>query len=114
MCDEEGILIPVYDKHMNLLTAVRFTDNLNLRDVPYYLNESENQGIIRIKEGKYTGKLVFMSQNDFYPSCNYARFITEEEAWERCVNRGKYNVIRKYDIQPEVQVLEEEGKEYEF
>jgi hypothetical protein len=104
MC--ERVLIPLYDDQRNILAAVRFIDNLNLRDVPSYLNESENQGIIRVSKGPYKGRLIFMRQNDFYPSCNCARFISEKEAWERCANRGKYNVIEKYDIHPQIDIIE--------
>lgn len=96
MCYDE---IPVY--HGNkIIATVPFEPNLNLIDEPAYVNGSENMGLARIPEGTYKGRLVIMFQNELYPMCNKAMFISDEKAYELCVNRGKYNVIHKFNIHP--------------
>lgn len=96
---EKPSLIPIYVGN-RIVTTIFFEENLNVGG-PSYLNENCNMGLVRIDNGQFEGKLVLMYENEFYPSENRGGFITEKEAYELCLNRGKNNIIKKYDIQPE-------------
>lgn len=92
-------LIPIMEEG-EIIATIPFNPNLNLKGVPSYLNESCNMGIARINEGEHKNKLVLMYEDEFHPTSNRGHIISENDAYELCVNRGKYSVIKKYSIQP--------------
>lgn len=92
-------LIPILVNNA-IVDTISFEPNLNLIGVPSYLNESCNMGLKRISDGKYKNKIVLMFEDEFHPKTNHAEFISEEKAYELCVNRGKYEIIKKYNIKP--------------
>ena len=95
------MLIPILFGKRDIVGTVEFKPNLNLHGEPAYMNEGCNIGIVRVPEGTYKGRLVYMIQDEFWPTANRAEFISEREAYELCVQRGKYDVIKEYDIKPE-------------
>jgi len=94
-------LIPVYDKRNHIIATYTFKPNLNVRG-PRYLNEGANMGLIRDK----TGKLVLMYQHEEFPSCDRAEYITETEAYEICLNRGKQCLVEELHIIPSYSEVE--------
>lgn len=92
-------LIPIYFGKQRI-TTVAFEPNLNVQNVPAYVNESCNMGIVRIEKGYYKNKLVIMYEDEFYPSHNMGEFISEDDAYDLCIKRGKNNIIKKYNISP--------------
>lgn len=92
-------LIPIY-RNGNIVASIPFDPNLSMRNVPSYINQSCEMGLGRIPEGKYEGQLVIMYEDEFFPSRTRGEFIDETEAYELCIERGKLNVIKKYNITP--------------
>lgn len=87
--------VAVTNKQGKILEIVPFTPNLNLQG-PRYLNEGGDMGLARNKEGR----LVLMYHYTEFPSCNKGEYISEEEAYEICYNRGKQHVIEQLQIKP--------------
>lgn len=88
-------LIPLYDKKHHIIATYTFKENLNVRG-PRYLNEGANMGLIRDKQGN----LVLMYQHEEFPSSDHAEYISEEEAYELCLNRGKQCLVEELRITP--------------
>ena len=93
--------IPLYNNRGEILRVVTFEDNLTLPSSPPHVNEGGQIGIKRLNKGEYKDKLVFMYYDPLFPSGSHASFISEEEAYTMCLNRGKLNVVEKYDITPD-------------
>lgn len=91
--------IPVYNKNHVIVSVEEFKPNLNLHQVPSYLNESCNMGLVRISKGPYKNCLAVLYEHPFYPSCNRGEIISDNEAFEICQNRGKVHLIDQYKIQ---------------
>lgn len=92
-------LIPIISNNKTV-TTVKFEPNLNCNNKPSYLNEGGNIGLCRIQKGRYRNRLVIMYEDEFYPSCNHGEFITENDAYNLCISRGKNMVIKKLNINP--------------
>lgn len=90
--------IPIYDSKRHIIAVEDFEPNLNIKDVPEYINEGGNMGITRIKKGKYRGVLAILYENEGHPSTNWGKLISDHDAWELCQNRGKISLIEKYNI----------------
>lgn len=90
------ITIAVTDKNGEIISAVQFKPNLNLV-APRYMNEGGEMGITRDKKGN----LILMYYYPEFPSCNHGEYISEEEAYKICYNRGKQEVIKELRIHPE-------------
>lgn len=88
--------IPLYNNKEEIIGTVKFIDNLTLSSSPSYLNEGGQLGIKRLK----TNQLVYMYYDPVYPSASRAEFISEEDAYIMCLNRGKLAVVDKYKINP--------------
>ena len=93
------IKLPVIENNKTLM-YVDFKPNLNLSGVPAYVNEGGAIGLKRIHKGKYKGKLVFMYRDLYFPSSSFANFIDEEEAYDLCFQRGKFELINRLKIKP--------------
>lgn len=92
------VMIPVYDDQLHILRTVEFTDNLTLSHVPDYVNQNGLMGLKRLKRGRWEGCLVIMYYDKRYPSHSYAEFISEEEAYHVCLNRGKLELATQLGI----------------
>ncbi len=91
---EERIYIPIINKLGLIQEVVMFKDNLNLI-APRYINDGGEMGLTRAKNGK----LVLMHHYPEFPSCDSAEYISEEEGFEICYNRGKQHLITKLHIE---------------
>ena len=95
--------IPIYTKKHDKIIAViplkQFKPNLNIGNTPGYNNESCNMGLIRIPQGKYKGNLAILYENECYPDTNWGEIISDHQAYELCINRGKTNIINKLNIE---------------
>lgn len=96
---EEASIIPIINNKKRV-ASVRFVPNLNLAGEPSYVNEGGNMGLIRIKDGRFKDRLVVMYENEFYPSQNRGEFISEDDAYDLCLSRGKNVVIKRLNIHP--------------
>ena len=95
------IPVPIYDENHRIIRTVEFVDNLTLNHPPYQIQEGWcSVGLKRLNKGRYKDMLVLMFYDNFFPSCSHAEFISEEAAYELCLNRGKSSVIEEYDIHP--------------
>lgn len=101
-------LIPVFRKGRKV-TTVSFEHNLNMVGEPSYVNEGGNLGLKRIERGKFSGRLVLMYEDEFYPTQNRGKFISENEAYDLCHGRGKNALIKKLDIHPDYEVDDDDG-----
>ena len=87
--------VAVTNKQGKILEVLPFKANLNLRG-PRYLNEGGDMGLTRNKEGR----LVLMYHYTEFPSRDKGEYISEEEAYEICYNRGKQHLIEQLQIKP--------------
>ena len=71
------------------LFKTTFVDNLSMQGKPAYLNEGGLEGIKRIKTGRYKDRLIYMFVCEAYPRCSFGVFVSEEDAYDLCVSRGK-------------------------
>lgn len=101
-------IIPV-KVNKKTVTTMKFEPNLNLSSGPSYVNEGGNIGLARVPKGKYKDKLVFMYEDNYFPSRNYAEFISENDAYDLCISRGKNMIIKKLDIHPDYEEEQDEG-----
>lgn len=91
-----------------VVTTLPFEPNLNCVDDPSYVNEGCNLGLKRIDDSvplkrideEYRGNLVLMFEDEFFPTQNHGRIISENEAYELCLKKGKNALIKKLDIRP--------------
>lgn len=90
------MLIPVYDDQRRIIETVTFIDNLTLSDAPDYVNENGQLGLTR-----KDGVLYRMYYSDDYPNTSYAYEVTEEEAYEICLNRGRLYLVDELQITPD-------------
>lgn len=88
-------LIPVYKRNREILGTYTFKQNLNVRG-PRYLNEGCNMGLIRDTQGN----LVLMYQHEEFPSSDFAEYVSEDEAYELCLNRGKQCLVEELHLRP--------------
>ena len=88
-------LIPLYDNRGHIRETYLFKENLNIHG-PRYLNEGANMGLIRDKQGR----LILMYQHEEFPSSDHAEIVSEEEAYELCLNRGKQCLVESLHISP--------------
>jgi hypothetical protein len=91
--------IPVYDSQRHIIAVEEFEPNLNIKNVPNYLNEGGNMGLTRIKKGKYRGVLAILYENEIHPSSNFGELISDHDAWELCQSRGKVHLIEQLRIE---------------
>lgn len=91
------IKIPLYNGSDEILGTVSFEDNLTLSSMPSYVNEGGRVGIKRLSNSR----LVWMYYDPVFPSASRAEYISEEDAYEECLNRGRLNVVELYNICPE-------------
>lgn len=88
-------LIPLYDNRGHIKQTYTFKENLNIYG-PRYLNEGANMGLIRDKKGR----LILMYQHEEFPSSDHAEVVSEEEAYELCLNRGKQHLVEELHLTP--------------
>lgn len=88
-------LIPLYDTKGHIKETYTFKENLNIHG-PRYLNEGANMGLIRDKKGR----LILMYQHEEFPSSDHAEVLSEEEAYELCLNHGKQCLAEKLKLEP--------------
>lgn len=100
-------LIPVFLKS-RIVATVPFVNNLHVNG-PSYLNDSGDMGLVRVNRGKLRGKLILLYEDEAYPKANHGRIISENEAYELCVIKGKYNLVKKFNIQPDWETVEKYG-----
>lgn len=102
-------LLPIVNDDLKIIGTVEFEDNLTLRNVPDYVNMNARIGIKRLDEsyGKLEGELVIMFLDTYCPKSSYAEIITQKEAYQYCLNRGKLDLASKLDLQfiEEVEVI---------
>lgn len=89
-------LIPLYSKTGHIIQTYKFKENLNLYG-PRYLNEGANMGLLRDKKGR----LILMYQHEEFPSSDHAEVLSENEAYELCLNRGKQCLVDALHITPQ-------------
>ena len=88
--------IPVYDNRTRkIIETVDFKPNLDVF-APRYKNEGCSMGLTR----DTMGRLVLMYKHEEFPGCDNAVFISEEEGYELCLNRGKQCLAEKLQIEP--------------
>lgn len=91
-----GYEIPIRDDNYHVIGSTEFVDNLTLSNAPSYVNENGLVGIKRLTGGRYDGFLLYMVYDVRFPKNSYGVFITEEEAYKECLNRGRLDVA--YDL----------------
>lgn len=89
------ITVCITNKQGKIISVVPFTPNLNING-PRYLNEGGDMGLTR----DHNGKLVLMYHYTEHPSSDKGEYISEEEAYEICYNRGKQHLIERLHITP--------------
>lgn len=102
--------IPVYAGN-EIVSVEEFKPNLNIGHSPSYVNEGGNLGLCRVSSGRYEGCLALLYQDDWYPSCNRGKLISDHDAWELCHSRGKVHLIEQLHIDWNVGIIG--GKAYE-
>lgn len=95
------IPIPLYDENRRIIRTVKFVDNLTIDTPPYQVLERGcGVGLKRLKKGKYQGMLVLMKYDYWNPTGSEAEFISEDEAYELCLNRGRAKLIEELGLMP--------------
>ncbi len=94
------MLIPVYNKNNKKIGQTPFIDNLTFDNKPSYCNESGRLGLVRVRDGKYKNKLILLYYDEFFSSCSRGEFITEDEAYDLCLSRGKLQLTERLQINP--------------
>ena len=95
----DGQPIPIIDNNLKIIGTIPFIDNLTLSHVPDYVNMNGYMGLTRIQSGIHHGELVIMYYDKGYPGRSYGEIITEKEAYKECLNRGKLDVAKEYELQ---------------
>lgn len=91
------MLVDVYKNNKKLFKTT-FVDNLSMQGKPAYLNDGGLEGIKRIRTGEYKNKLIYMFVSEAYPKSSFGMFISEEEAYDMCINRNKCCLVDKLKL----------------
>ena len=76
--------------------------------IPRYLNEGANMGLIRDKKGR----LILMYQHEEFPSSDHAEILTRMRAYELCLNRGKQCLVDALHITPHYEEVYKKKEKY--
>lgn len=99
------MLIPIYNNKNQKVGQTPFIDNLTFDSKPAYCNESGRLGLVRVKDGKYKNRLVLLYYNEYFSSCSRGEFISEEEAYDICLSRGRLQLTERLNIHPAGEVV---------
>ncbi len=99
------MFIPVYNKNNKKIGQTIFIDNLTFDNKPSYCNESGRLGLVRVREGKYKNKLILLYYDEYFSSCSRGDFISEDEAYDICLSRGRLNLTEELNINPTEEVI---------
>ena len=97
------ILIPIYDDKLEIVGNVessKFEDNFTTIDHPPYMNCNARVCLLRLDNsyGRYWDTPCIIYYYEDNPMLSYAELLTESEAYNMCLHRGRLDLAEKLNL----------------
>ena len=93
------MLIPVLSEGRYVMDYIECTTNLTSHSTPAYMNEGGELGLARTDDDV----LVIIYSNEYCPGSSFAEKITENDAYQLCMEKNHVELIDELDITPTIE-----------